>query len=432
MKKQILIVLLLITLSNCVNFINRISIGGNRFIINNSYATPRGFTHVGLLNPRTAVCNSTITTCCALQEEFNAWGNFSLSEFTNARDFWKANDARIQISTILLDQTSPDYSSSYLASVVAGVQLIRTTGMMVQLTMQYQSDTRISCTGQSGSANTTRTNNAWTTIAPLLMSDSGIYFNILNEPPFGGMCGTASAWSQWQNAMQPILTNLRTTLGVSNVIIAETMGQGRVVDQTYNGANGHSILEFPLIDPNNQIAYGSHPKPSMYPSTNNSCQFYTFISNADLERNIGKVARAASFPILLTEWNSAGGDPIQTGDNSNKCWDTYKGIWNNTAGIPYNYTFVLPTPYSPSLVQTMISWLISSGPNHSPIPFTGVYGFDNGAYENNQDMTWIHPTYFDTQFQCGKLFTGNITTQFQGHGNMIKNYFSLLDLLEPY
>lgn len=416
--------------------ITAVRVAGARFTINNSFASLRGFTHIGLLNPQPTICTSTITSCCSLAEENAAWNNFSPTQINITRDYWKANNVRIQVSTILLDPTSSDYSASYKTAVLNGIQMIRAAGLSVQLTMQYQSDSRISCTGQSGAANSTRTLNAWMNIAPSLTSDLGIMFNLLNEPPFGGFCGIFSAWPQWSAVFQPMIDYLRTTLGATNVIIVEGMGQGRVIDQSYNGVNtskpGYSLMDFPLTDPINQTAYGSHPKPSLYPPNNNTCSYYTFITTADLERNIGILARRATFPIILTEWNSAGGDPAGKTDNSNKCWDNAASIWNNAAGIPFGYTAAGPRPYTPSIVQTMISWLITAGPSNSPLSFTGVWGFDNGVQDNNQDYTWMNPTIFNSTFQCGQLSQGAVNMTYQGHGAIVRNYFTLLDSIEIY
>lgn len=235
---------------------------------------PRGFNMIGLLTP--AWCGSGQGTNAAAH-----WGQTEL----DAAKGWNANTLRFQVSQRgLADPTIAQGSrDAYLQRVVDGVHLARSNGFVVVVSMQDQS---IGC-GLAHPLPSDLTTNAWTVLAPALMDDPYVMFELFNEP---APSNTAAAWVQWRDGGSGPSTNLGDNpvghqalvgllrgLGAQNVLIADGL----------NKAGRLSGL-LPLTDPAGQLMYGVHP---YFMSTGPSWwdQQFGFLTDTT--------------PIIATEWN---------------------------------------------------------------------------------------------------------------------------------
>jgi chitodextrinase len=235
---------------------------------------PRGFSLVGLLTP----------DWCASTTGRAAAAHFGQEELDAAKG-WNANTLRFQVSQRGLADTTVAQASrdAYLQRVVDGVRLARSNGFAVVVSMQDQS---IGC-GPAHPLPSSQTVAAWRVLAPALMDDPQVMFELFNEPD---VPNTSDGWLQWRGGGSGPSTNLGDdpvghqtlvglirSLGSQNVLIAD-------------GPNKAERLSglLPLDDPAGQLMYGIHP---YFLSTGQSWwdQQYGFLTDTT--------------PVIATEWN---------------------------------------------------------------------------------------------------------------------------------
>ncbi len=216
----------------------KLTLGGQPFL-------PRGFNMIGLLAP----------AWCKKGQGPLAAAHFGQEELDAAKQ-WNANTLRFQVSQRgLADPAiSTTDREAYLDRVVEGVRLARQQGFVVIVSMQDQSN---GC-GALHPLPSDLTVAAWDVIAPPLMGDPGVMFELFNEP---NVPDTPAGWAQWAGGgtgpttnldaaavgHQALVDNMRA-LGVTNILIAD-------------GAKKAARLGglTPLTDPIDQLMYGIHP-----------------------------------------------------------------------------------------------------------------------------------------------------------------------------
>jgi hypothetical protein len=251
-----------------------VSVAGNLLLRDGEPFLPAGFNMIGLLTPAWCVMPETEAGTAAFGEE----------ELAAAKE-WQANSLRFQVSQRgLVDAAvSPADRDAYLARVLSGVELARRSGFVVVVSMQ---DQRYGC-GDVHPLPSRHTVDAWSVLAPPLMADPYVLFELFNEPrneedPAG--------WAQWRDGgttpernlgdpavgHQELVDHLRA-LGSTNVLIADA---ARLGERTTGMPR--------LADPAGNLAYGIHP--------------YYFIKGPRWwEEQYGDAA--AEVPLLATEWN---------------------------------------------------------------------------------------------------------------------------------
>jgi len=262
-----------------------ISVQGNQLYANGSQFVARGVQIVGLVAPQAYLWGKYIA----------AGQNFGMAEL-QAAVADHANLIRFQVSEYGLDPSNPEYSPSYITSIQNAVGMARSLGLYVIVSLQSEM-----AAGLAASANRCPLPDAgaltdWNELASLFAGDTGIMFELYNEP---GPAATAAGWSEWLNGgnlvygnqigdsctavgMQQLVDQIRAD-GADNVIIVPALGGE-------TNLAGIPALNDPANPSDPQLAYGIH-----YPNL-----------------SIGVTAWDAAFgnfsakaPVIVTEWDAA-------------------------------------------------------------------------------------------------------------------------------
>jgi chitodextrinase len=236
-----------------------VTLSGNQFLLAGQPFVPHGFDSIALLN--SAWCTSKSTAAAA--------SNLGSAELNAAENTWNANTLRFQVSQPVL--AGPN-GAAYAQQVQSGADLALNAGFVVDISMQDQS---LAC-GPAEPLPSQETETAWATLInnTTLAGNPSVMFELFNEPQNSPATTPATnpqqeTWADWLNGgrqIQPtssehwtaytpvghqeLVTYLRTTLNVTNILIAD-------------GASSAEHLEgMPLLsDPGSsyQIAYAVHP-----------------------------------------------------------------------------------------------------------------------------------------------------------------------------
>jgi hypothetical protein len=160
---------------------------------------------------------------------------------------WHGNTVRLQVAPPDLLQGN-SVNQSYLAAVDQEVKSARSLGMNVILTAQYERTTSIPMPDQTTVA-------FWRVMAPVYAHDSGVWFDLFNEPRLraSNVGGLAQLWNVWQKGgdgyvgMQTLLDTVRSA-AADNLVLAE----GIDVAKSLAGLPGHTLT-------GSNIAYAVHP-----------------------------------------------------------------------------------------------------------------------------------------------------------------------------
>jgi hypothetical protein len=257
-----------------------VTVDGPRLLRDGKPFVPRGFNLIGLLTP----------DWCSRRAGIAAREHFGEAELYAAHR-WGANTLRFQVSQRGLGDPSLSEAAraAYRDRVVAGVALARSKGFVVIVSMQDQS---YSC-GRVHPLPSALTVAAWDAIVPRLKADPYVVFELFNEPRNGS---DPAGWAQWRDGgpgplanlgdvpvgHQALVDRMRTALGATNTIIADTAVLGRRTTGLPR-----------LRDPKGRIAYAVHP--------------YTFeVPTSVWDEQFGSLARVA--PVVVSEWNYVGED----------------------------------------------------------------------------------------------------------------------------
>lgn len=239
---------------------------------------PRGVQIVGLVAPDGALSGKYIA----------ANASFSPHELSQAVAEG-ADTIRFQVSQFGLDPNNTLYSPAYVHEIASGVNLARSLGLSVIVSVQAEAPA-------GGSSRCplpdTGTERVWTELAQMFRNDRDVMFELYNEP---GLAASASNWQLWLNG---------GNLNQSNGSICQAVGVQPLIDVIRSeaapnviivpGLSGELTLAGvpPLVDPadpaNPQLVYGVH-----YPSMSGGISRWN--------RAFGRLASAV--PVIVTEWD---------------------------------------------------------------------------------------------------------------------------------
>lgn len=251
-----------------------LSVAGNLLRKDGVPYLPHGFNMIAVLTP----------DWCARSATQGARDHFGQAEMDAARA-WNADTLRFQVSERGLGDPTlvPADRAAYVATVVAAVTRARTNGFTVIVSMQDQGN---GC-GSVHPLPTQETVDAWSALAPALLGDPYVMFELYNEPQ---NYADAAGWAQWQSGgstpdtnlgdvavgHQALVDHLRA-LGSTNVLIADG---ARYAELTAGMPR--------LTDPAGRLVYGIHP--------------YAYLPGvARWDAQYG--AAAGEVPLIATEWN---------------------------------------------------------------------------------------------------------------------------------
>ncbi|HEY5428502.1 MAG TPA: cellulase family glycosylhydrolase [Solirubrobacteraceae bacterium] len=255
-----------------------ITVHGNQLLRNGVPWIPRGVQIVGLVAPDGALSGKYVA----------AHQQFGLAELQAAAAD-HADVVRFQVSEFGLDPQGPLYSPGYAQEVQSAVQMARGLGLAVIVSLQAQPPAGEPTRCPLPDAGAQR---AWSVLAAMFAGDSGVMFELYNEP---GVSATPAGWIQWRAGgeiiypggsceavgMPALIASIRT-LAPQNVIIVPALageqslsGRLRLTDPAHRG------------DP--QLAYGIH-----YPSLSRGSTFW--------DKTFGDAS--AAVPVIVTEWDA--------------------------------------------------------------------------------------------------------------------------------
>jgi Cellulase (glycosyl hydrolase family 5) len=256
-----------------------ITVQGNQLLRGGAVWFPRGVQIVGLVAPDVALSGKYV----------DAHAHFGAAELRAVRAH-HADTVRFQVSQYGLDPLDPLHSSQYVQEVRGGIQLARSSGLNVIISMQAQGPAG-AAQGQNCPLPSTGAERAWNQIAPMFAGDPGVMFELYNEPSLGL---SFTNWQLWLNGgfisqqdgmvcqevgMQALINDIRQD-GAGNVIIVP----GLAAEFSLAGMP-------PVTDPANpfnpQLAYGVH-----YPSLEGGPGAW----NSEFAK------MSQTEPVIVTEW----------------------------------------------------------------------------------------------------------------------------------
>jgi hypothetical protein len=263
-----------------------LSVQGNQLYASGSPFVPRGVQIVGLVAPTSYLWGKYIA----------AGQHFGQAEL-QAAVADHANLIRFQVSEYGLDPANPEYSPGYLTSIENGVETARALGLYAIVSLQSESAAGLVASADRCPLPDGGALSAWNELASMFGDDTGVMFELYNEP---GLPATASGWSQWLNGgsvvygnqigdsctaigMQPLINQIRAD-GAGNVIVVPSLGGE-------TNLAGMPALSDPTNPSDPQLAYGIH-----YPN------LATGITAWD--KAFGSFSAKA--PVIITEWDGAG------------------------------------------------------------------------------------------------------------------------------
>lgn len=202
----------------------------------------------------------------------DAYSHYSPADYTAMRRFG-IDSVRIQASQPGLDPDDPLFTTVFRDKLIGAVRAARAAGLVVMLSIQDEKqsgETR----GVAALPNDA-TRRVWRSLAPVFASDTGVMYELLNEP---NLPPSPENWRQWTGAMNATLAVVRKT-GARNVAVAD----GLLFAERLGGASE-------LSDPLGQVVYASHPYAHHQQDQERPAWDTKF---GDFARN---------HPVIVTEW----------------------------------------------------------------------------------------------------------------------------------
>src|SRR3984957_409560 len=159
-----------------------LSVQGNQLDANGSPFVPRGVQIVGLVAPTSYLWGKYIA----------AGQNFGLPEL-QAAVADHANLIRFQVSEYGLDPSNSEYSPGYVTSIENGVEMARSLGLYVIVSLQSESAAGLVASADRCPFPDAGALTDWNELASMFAGDTGVMFELYNEP--GGVA-TAAGWAQ--------------------------------------------------------------------------------------------------------------------------------------------------------------------------------------------------------------------------------------------
>jgi Cellulase (glycosyl hydrolase family 5) len=330
---------------------------------------PRGVQIVGLVAPDGSRTGKYV----------DAHAHFSAAELQAARDH-HADTVRFQVSQYGLDPMDPLYAPSYVQEVHNGIQLARSTGLNVIVSMQGQSPVGNTTAGGCPLPNT-GAERAWNQVAPMFAGDPGVLFELYNEP---SLAGSYMNWQLWQNGglislldgsvcqevgMQALINDIRQA-GAGNVIVVPGLGAEFTLA-------GMPALTDPANPSNPQLAYGIH-----YPSLTGGVGAW----NGEFGN------KTATKAVIVTEWyassvnNCVPREPALAGELLAYLASKQIGIVGYAFDVPG--TIVADWSYTPTTYNQFTCGVAGAGPGQ--LLFDEFAGLDQADGSSpNASPGWI-------------------------------------------
>jgi hypothetical protein len=239
---------------------------------------PRGVQIVGLVAPDDALSGKYVA----------AHQNFGAQELSKAIADG-ADTVRFQVSNFGLDPDSTIYSPAYVREVQNGVELARSLGLSVIVSVQAEGPAGL---GSRCPLPDTGTERVWTELAQMFNNDPGVMFELYNEP---GLAANARDWQLWLNGgtltegngspcqavgVQSLVDVIRSEGALNVIVIPGLSGELTL--------SGMPLVVDPADPANPQLAYGVH-----YPTlTGGLSRWNTAFGNT-----------SALYPVVVTEWD---------------------------------------------------------------------------------------------------------------------------------
>jgi len=202
-----------------------------------------------------------------------AYQHYSTAELL-ALQSWGANAVRFQVSQPGLDPQNALFNAAFLTQIQGAVTYARSIGLNVIVCVQDEVQSGETSPAMVPNAATVR---VWQELAPLFNADTGIMYEILNEPY---LTPSTQNWATWQTAMSTVIAAIRAT-GSTNAMIADGLSYAQIL----TGAPAPT-------DALNQVIYAEHP---YFEGTTTELP-------ATWAANWGTFA--ATEPVMITEWST--------------------------------------------------------------------------------------------------------------------------------
>ncbi len=210
-------------------------------------------------------------------------GDLSPAEFQAASQFWHANLIRMQLTE---DDLLPSSPPGYLAEIDSLVSLANSDGMAVIVSDQTEETS-------NSPAPTAESVSFWSQVARHFASNPSVIFDLFNEwrIPNSDLGGESQAWALWQKGgtdpatgrsyvgMQELVNTVRQA-GATNLILAQGIGAGGVLDQV----TSHQLT-------GGDIAYAVHPYFNSQEASNPTSLW---------DERFGTASQAV--PVMADEW----------------------------------------------------------------------------------------------------------------------------------
>ena len=241
----------------------KVHVSGTTLLRDGAPWTPHGLNMIAFVAPPAAQSGVFL----------QAYQHYSPAELSSLRT-WGADTVRFQVSQPGLDPQNALYTQTFLDQVHAAVLDARAAGLNVLVSIQDEAQSGEQTPMQLPNAATLR---VWSELAPLFNDDTGILYELMNEPEPGP---SAANWTDWQNAMNAVIAEVRAT-GSTNVVVADGLSYAT----SLNGAPS-------LTDSAHEVVYAVHP----------------YFHSADAETSSAWDTKwgtfAATSPVLVTEWTT--------------------------------------------------------------------------------------------------------------------------------
>ncbi len=299
----------------------------------------------------------------------NQVGNLGSGEFQAASNFWHANLIRVQLAE---DNLASGSTPGYLTEIDHLVNLATSNGMAIIVSDQTEETS-------NNPAPTQESVSFWSQVAAHYGHNPSVIFDLFNEwrIPWSDVGGEAQAWQLWQNGgtdpttkksyvgMQQLVNAVRST-GATNLILAQGIGAGEVLDQV----TSHLLT-------GGNIAYAVHPYFNAS-EVNNPTSIW--------DNRFGIASQ--SVPVMADEW----------------------GEYQSAKGECF--------PGAPAMVPQLFSYLKS---HH-----IGIVGWALFPGILIRGWSWTTPTAFDqSSYTCGpSIAFPNMSPTAEGAGYSLLSYFA--------
>lgn len=270
--RTVLLVILVAIFPSSIVFGQDVAIHGRTFYKDSAPWVPKGLKVEGFSRPKFIPSAPKWMNDSSSQGR-DWWGPAELGAIRNV---FGADTIRFAISQPALDPQSPIYDPQYLAELLAVFKQARAAGFVVIPSMDAQAENGLPDLPCMPGDSAVR---AWQAVAPALIHDRGIMFELFDEP-----CKASDAQTQleWAQSMQALISSVRR-LGATNILLLDGLWWAR----TTNGL-------FPLVHDTipDRLALAVHPYLVKA----------AFVTEKQWHDKFG--ASAAQYPLIASEWNA--------------------------------------------------------------------------------------------------------------------------------